>query len=160
MDIYDLLKPFFNYIKAELVFKHICIYYINYMDKIDKIYNIITSNIITKEDFLEIKNKTYQPGKLIDSPIVLLNKKLNDYNKFVRVMKGIFYNNMRLKDSNINDIEIYYCVDIDILNLNICQTKILKLDEVLFLLYISPLEHPTNNIIYNRFLIVYEIKNS
>ena len=122
-DLYNSIKPIMNYMKSEIIIKHVCIYYIKYIDTIKEIFNILTINIVTFEEMFIILKKEYNYSKYINSPIILLNKELSDYNEFIKLMETIFIINMRIDNINIYKIEIYYIDQIDILNISINQIK-------------------------------------
>ena len=158
-NIYHLLKPNINYIKCELIIKHVCIYYIKYLNKIKFIYNIITINIVTSENMNKIFNNKYDNEEFINAPIILLNYKIQYYKKFLKLMKKTFRKNMRINDSKDYTLEFYCIADTDILDVNISQLRIIKVDYNNFFLYVMTLDREFKSMDYKRFIISYQLKN-
>ena len=159
-NIYDILKPTINYVNSQIIVKHICIYYIKYLNNINKIFNITSINIITKENIIKILNKSYKIGTYINSPIIIINHIFKYYDKFENLMTRTFVKNMRIDDINKYNIEIYYIEDSDIMDVNITELKLTKVSQFLFLLKIQTLVANEEHIEYKRFLISYEQKET
>lgn len=136
-----------------------CIYYIKYLNKIKFIYNIITINIVTSENMNKIFNNKYDNEEYINAPIILLNYKIQYYKKFLKLMKKTFRKNMRINDSKDYTLEFYCIADTDILDVNISQLRIIKVDYNNFFLYVMTLDREFKSMDYKRFIISYQLKN-
>ena len=66
---------------------------------------------------------------------------------------------MRIEDLNDYEFDIYYIDQVDILNVDLPQIKIVKLEPLLFITKIMYLKKSYNKIEYKRFLVSFEAKN-
>lgn len=158
-NIYEILKPFYFHLKNELIIKHICIYYIKNIENYKEIEYIITVNIVKNDIMLKIFDKTYKTENYINSPILIINQKLYDYKTFKLMMESIFIKNLRIDDLNKYKYNIYFIRDIDLIDINITELTIVKVDIYEFLFRIMTLKKTYNKIDYKRFFIAYDLKN-
>ena len=158
-EIYNLLKPSINYVTSELIVKHVCIYYISYLNKIKRIENIITINIVSNDKLHKITDKNNRDiEEYINPPILFLNYKFFKYEKFVHFIKKVFYKNMEITDINKYNLEIYVINEPDILNVNISQLHLLKLNFYTFFIKIMHLNQQCEKIEFKRIIISFKLK--
>ena len=107
----------------------------------------------------KIFNNKYDNEEYINAPIILLNYKIQYYKKFLKLMKKTFRKNMRINDSKDYTLEFYCIADTDILDVNISQLRIIKVDYNNFFLYVMTLDREFKSMDYKRFIISYQLKN-
>ena len=94
--------------------------------------------------------------KYINSPILFLNYKFGTYNDFIQFIENTFYITMRIENKNDYTLDIYFINNQDILNVNIPQLKLSKIDNVSFFIYINDLEQSNGKIKMKRFIISFK----
>ena len=159
-NIYNLICPKYEYSNSEITYNNIAIYYFKYINKIGKIFNIVTINILENEKMNQLLNKEYTDNKnSINSPIIKLNYEINEYDLFINQLKEIFQNNMQIQDLENYDLNFYLVDQTSIYNCKMRNIKIIKIDQTNFLLKIKTLFKNYNNIEYKRFIVSFEFKN-